>query len=184
MTNGQCSGSASFCLRDQSCPVLMCFFISTFKWWPSGQCYGSISFWTSRIRNYFHGSGSFVNMQKIRKKTSFLQFCDYYLPFVLNDVNVPSVKRNKQKKCREKNIFANNILNATEEKSNIRIRNPVVRIPGSVSKRHGSGTLPLAVNKSVISVSVMIVFKMYCCLVEQIYWLTTKRFARIYEITA
>jgi hypothetical protein len=56
------------------------------------------------------------------------------LLFLKTDVNVPTVS-NKQK------IFVG-ILKATEEKSRIQIRNPVVRIrgSGSVSKRLGSKT--------------------------------------------
>jgi hypothetical protein len=50
------------------------------------------------------------------------------------------------KKLGKKLIFVG-ILKAREEKSRIRIRNPLVRIhgSGSVSKRHGSGTLDFTV---------------------------------------
>jgi hypothetical protein len=48
---------------------------------------------------------------------------------------------------RKKTIFFVGFLRATEEKSRIRIRNPVVRVsgsgsgPGPAAKRYGSGTL-------------------------------------------
>ncbi len=61
----------------------------------------------------------------------------------MSDSNVTTVK-NKQKKLAKKSFFAGMMkLQATEEKSRIRIRNPVVRIrgSGSISYRYGSGTL-------------------------------------------
>jgi hypothetical protein len=51
-----------------------------------------------------------------------------------SDVNVPKVS-NKQKKLKKKKLFFVNILKASKENTNIRIRihNPEVRIRGSGS---------------------------------------------------
>jgi hypothetical protein len=54
---------------------------------------------------------------------------------------VPSVSNKQKTWGGEKLPFFVGILTVTEEKSRIRIRNPVVRIRGSGSKPHGSGTL-------------------------------------------
>jgi hypothetical protein len=64
------------------------------------------------------------------------------------DVNVSSKSNTVNKKTLEKNLFSVGILSYTDEKSRIRIRiwirMSAVRIcgSGSVSKRHGSTTLP------------------------------------------
>jgi hypothetical protein len=57
--------------------------------------------------------------------------------FLKTDVNVPTVN-NKQKNLREKNLYCLRIYKATEEKSRIRIRNPVGAGRGLDPDRHES----------------------------------------------
>ncbi len=62
-------------------------------------------------------------------------FCDFFMTFYVNHVNVAS-KSKKQKNYEKMFQF---ILKVTIENSRIRIRKSGVRIPGSVPRIHNTG---------------------------------------------
>ncbi len=91
-----------------------------------------VCFWTIRVRQYLHGSGSFQHQQKQYEKPCFYVFVTSVWPLSLkNYVNVPLKSKTMQ------NIFCWLFLKVTDEKS--RIRRSVARIRGSgfVPKCHG-----------------------------------------------
>ncbi len=100
------------------------------------QCCGSGCFLAIRIRHYLERIRILPSSNKKKyEKPWFMLLCDLFF------VNIHT-KSNKQKKLWEKKNIFFGILEASDEKSRIRIR-PVVRIRGSVSvpKCHGATTL-------------------------------------------
>ncbi len=85
------------------------------------------------VPDSFYGSEFFYKLREIESNLSFLG-SDALNFFLILKTEVSAV-RNKRK------TFFVCILKATEEKSRIWIRTPVIRIPGSLSKRHLSETL-------------------------------------------
>ncbi len=79
-----------------------------------------------RIHNYLYGSGDYF--QQAKKKKTNIYFCSFVTLSLKSDVHVLQqvISKNVRKKTKSLGI-----LKATKEKSRIRIRNPVVRIPGS-----------------------------------------------------